>query len=249
MARNKVVKFAEMALFDNVFQPSYEELRRNGFPLKNNWKGGYFGNQGPLTLELGCGKGEYAVGLASKFHERNFIGVDIKGARMFTGARYAFQNSLKNVAFVRTKIENTPMLFGEGEISEIWLTFPDPQMKNVRKRLTSTWFIDLYRKFLVKDGIIHVKTDSGFQYNYVLASARLNGFRILEKTEDLSRSGLLNDVLGIRTYYEKQWTERGISIKYIAFVPGNESPLEEPENEIEKDNYRSFGRMARNIQI
>jgi tRNA (guanine-N7-)-methyltransferase len=245
VGKNKLAKFAEMAHFENVFQPNYDELRREGFPLKNRWSAGYFGNNAPLILELGCGKGEYTINLAERFPDKNFIGVDIKGARMFTGARHAIRSGLKNVVFVRTKIENADLLFGPGEIAEIWLTFPDPQMKRARKRLTSSWFINRYQKFLDKEGIIHLKTDSGFQYNYTLAMALLNHFKILGKTPDLYHSVLLNDILSIPTYYEKQWLERGITIKYLVFLPGENLNLKEPEEEIEKDDYRSFGRIGR----
>ena len=245
MSKNKLAKFAEIAHFENVFQPNYDALTHDVFPFKMKWASAYFCNNAPIILELGCGKGEYTVNLAERFPDKNFIGVDIKGARMFTGARQAIRSGLKNVAFVRTKIENIDLLFGPGEIAEIWLTFPDPQMKNARKRLTSTWFINRYQKFLAKDGIIHLKTDSGFQYNYTLSLAILNRFIIPANTPDLYHSPLLNDILSIPTYYEKQWLERGMTIKYLAFHPGESRALEEPVEEIEKDNYRSFGRKGR----
>ncbi|HPT31525.1 MAG TPA: tRNA (guanosine(46)-N7)-methyltransferase TrmB, partial [Prolixibacteraceae bacterium] len=142
MGKNKLARFAEMAEFENVFQPDYDTICENGFSLKNRWAADYFRNQAPVTLELGCGKGEYTVGLAELYPDRNFIGIDIKGARIYTGARDALQKNLKNVAFVRTKIENAELHFGPGEIAEIWLTFPDPQMKKERKRLTSSWFLE-----------------------------------------------------------------------------------------------------------
>lgn len=245
MGKNKLAKFAELAHFENVFQPNYDELLNDGFPLKNRWAPGYFGNNAPVILELGCGKGEYTIALAERFPAKNFIGVDIKGARIFTGARQAIRKDLHNVAFVRTKIENTGLLFGPGEIAEIWLTFPDPQMKSARKRLTSSWFINRYQNILVKDGILHLKTDSGFQYNYTLALALLNRFKILGNTPDLYHSAILNDILSIPTFYEKQWLERGMPIKYLAFLPGENTCIKEPDEEIEKDNYRSFGRESR----
>jgi tRNA (guanine-N7-)-methyltransferase len=245
VGKNKLVKFAAMALFENVFQPDYQDLLDNGFPLKGNWSTGYFRNRAPIVLELGCGKGEYTLALAEKFPEMNFIGVDIKGARMFTGARQALRKGLQNVAFIRTKIENSDLLFGPGEITAIWLTFPDPQMKNARKRLTSSWFINRYQRFLVREGIIHLKTDSGFQYQYTLALAEQNGFRVPGNTPDLYRSELLDDILSIPTFYERQWMERGIPIKYLSFVPGESRELNEPVEEFEKDPYRSFGRQAR----
>jgi tRNA (guanine-N7-)-methyltransferase len=246
VGKNKLAKFAEMAHFENVFQPDYDELCRDGFTYKTNWASGYFGNNAPIILELGCGKGEYTVALAERFPDKNFIGVDIKGARLFTGAKQAIQKGLKNVAFIRTKIENSGLLFGPAEVTEIWLTFPDPQMKNARKRLTSSWFIHHYQKFLVSNGIVHLKTDSGFQYSYTLALALLNQLKILQNIPDLYHSPWLDDILSIPTYYEKQWLERGISIKYLAFLPGENQDLKEPEEEIEKDGYRSFGRKGRN---
>ncbi len=245
MGKNKLAKFAEMAHFENVFQPTYEGLMQQGFPLKGLWGTSYFKNNAPIILELGCGKGEYTISLAERYPEKNFIGIDIKGARMFTGAKLANQKGLKNVAFIRTKIENSDLLFGRGEISEIWLTFPDPQMKNVRKRLTSTWFLCRYKRFLAGSGIIHLKTDSAFQYNYTLGMVQRNNFKISAQTDNLYGSGLLNEILGIRTFYEKQWTDRGIPIKYLAFIPGEADHFEEPEEEYEKDSYRSFGRSAR----
>jgi len=245
MGKNKLVKFAEMVRFTNVFQPSYEELRQCGFHLKGEWASRYFENNAPVIVELGCGKGEYTVNLAEKFPGKNFIGIDIKGSRMFTGAKDAILKGLKNVAFVRTKIENSDLLFGPGEIAEIWLTFPDPQMKNFRKRLTSTWFLSLYKKFLSNEGIIHLKTDSGFQFNYTLAMVKMNHFKILGQTDNLYASELLNDVLAIRTFYEKQWIDRGIPIKYLVYMPGDQDNFKEPVEVFEKDTYRSFGRSAR----
>jgi len=245
VGKNKLARFAEMARFENVFQPVYDEIREEGFQMKNKWASHYFGNQAPITLELGCGKGEYTVNLATRFPERNFIGVDIKGARMYTGAREALLKNLKNVAFVRTKIENTDLLFGPDEIAEIWLTFPDPQMKNARKRLTSSWFIDRYRKFLTSHAVIRLKTDSGFQYSYTRALALLNHFKIVSDTADLYASPLQDELAGITTFYEKQWMERGMAIKYLAFHPGRDAAILEPEEEFEKDDYRSYGRKAR----
>jgi tRNA (guanine-N7-)-methyltransferase len=248
VGKNKLAKFAEMEHFPNVFQPPYDDLMHHGFQLKNNWAAGFWGNDAPVTLELGCGKGEYAVSLAEFFPQRNFIGVDVKGARMFTGARYALEKKLTNVAFVRTRIENIDLIFGRNEISEIWLTFPDPQMKKERKRLTSTWFISRFKKILIPNGIVHLKTDSRFLFSYTYALAHLNNFNILAFSNDLHHSELLNgaeeDSLKITTYYEKQWIERGIPIKYLSFMLNENEVLSEPEGEFEKDSYRSFGRMA-----
>jgi tRNA (guanine-N7-)-methyltransferase len=245
VGKNKLVKFAEMKHFVNVFQPAFQELQQNGFHLKGKWNSLFFGNNNPITVEMGCGKGEYTIEQAVKFPERNFIGIDIKGARMFTGAKQAMLSEFKNVAFVRTKIENCDLLFAQDEISEIWLTFPDPQMKNTRKRMTSTWFLSRYQRFLSPNGVVHLKTDSAFLYNYTLALVQSNLFRITGLTGNLYESELLNEYTGIQTFYEKQWIERGIPIKYLSFIPEEKENLTEPEDDFEKDNYRSFGRKAR----
>ncbi len=246
MGKNKLAKFAEMAHFRNVFQPSWHDLHTCGFPLRGNWGTSFFGNPNPIIAELGCGKGEYSVNLAERFPDLNFIGIDIKGARMFTGAKIALDGELHNVAFVRTKIENCNFLFGPSEVKEIWLTFPDPQMKNIHKRLTSTGFLKNYASFLEPGGIVHLKTDSAFLYNYTAVLARLNNFTILQQTSDLYASEVVDGILSIRTFYEKQWIERGIPVKYLSFRMGQGQEWLEPTVEFEKDSYRSFGRSARN---
>ena len=242
MGKNKLKKFAEMEKFSCVFQYPFAALQETGFPLKGKWNSEFFKNDNPIVLELGCGKGEYAVGLARKFPNLNFIGVDIKGARMWTGAKQAETEGLKNVAFVRTHIELIPNFFTAGEVSEIWITFPDPQMKKVNKRLTSTRFMNLYRNILKPDGIIHLKTDSPFLYTYTDAMVSLNKLKTLVNTNDLYSSGLADDILEIRTFYEQQWLDRGLTIKYIKFILDADTVLEEPDIEIEEDTYRSFSR-------
>lgn len=246
MGKGKLAKFREMETFEHVVQAPFNTIKTNDFHLKGQWADSFFGNNNPVVLELGCGKGEYTVDLAEKNPQINFIGVDIKGARLWKGAKAALQKGLKNVAFLRTNIEIISQFFGENEVAEIWLTFPDPQMKKTRKRLTSTTFLNKYKTFLKKDGIIHLKTDSNFQYTYTRELVHLNGFEVLAETEDLYESALLNDTLKIKTFYEKQWLARGITIKYIAFRL-NEKAFEEPDIEIEKDEYRSFGRSAQDI--
>lgn len=242
MGKNKLKKFAEMETFDNVFQYPFAVVERDGFPLKGHWKSDFFKNDNPIVLELGCGKGEYAVGLARRFPDKNYIGVDIKGARMWTGAKSAVKEGISNVAFLRTNIELIDRFFEPGEVSEIWITFPDPQMKKVRKRLTSTRFLDLYRNILVSDGIVHLKTDSPFLYTYTDALVKLNGFSAEVNTADLYHSDIVNDILEIKTFYEQQWLERGLSIKYIKFHLDHTTELQEPDIEIEEDTYRSFSR-------
>lgn len=246
MSKNKLAKFSEMQQFDHVIQAPYHSIEQNDFYLKGKWAESFFQNENPVILELGCGKGEYTVQLAEKYPEINFIGVDIKGARMYTGAKQALEKGLKNVAFLRTNIEIVNLFFGKDEISEIWLTFPDPQMKKTRKRLTSTFFLGSYRQFLKPAGIVHLKTDSNFQFTYTSALVQLNNFEVLAETDNLYESELLNETLQIKTFYEKQWLARGITIKYIAFKLNNREFVE-PDIEIERDEYRSFGRSAKDI--
>lgn len=246
MAKNKLAKFADMATYRNVFQYNFETLEEEGFPYKGKWHS-YFGNDNPIVLELGCGKGEYTVGLARKFPEKNFIGIDIKGARMWTGAKQALEEGLTNAAFLRTRIELINRFFAHDEISEIWITFPDPQMKKTNKRLTSTRFMEEYGRILKEGGIIHLKTDSNFLYQYTRAMVSENRLEILFDTNDLYNSGLNEDILEIRTFYEQQWLSRGLNIKYIRFVCPQNHLWMEPEVEITKDEYRSFGRDARRM--
>jgi tRNA (guanine-N7-)-methyltransferase len=246
VSKNKLAKFAEMEHFQNVIQVPLRQLNDEDFYLKGCWAEKVFGNSNPIILELGCGKGEYTVQLAEKYPELNFIGVDIKGARMFTGAKQAITKNLKNAAFLRTNIEAIDRFFKAGEVAEIWLTFPDPQMKKTSRRLTSSFFLERYRRILQADGIIHLKTDSNFQFSYTRELVHLNQFEIIAETTDLYDSEYLNDLLQIKTFYEKQWLDRGIKIKYIAFRLHNDE-IKEPEVEIERDEYRSFGRSARDL--
>ncbi len=225
-----------------VFQYPFSVLKESGFPLRGQWGKEYFHNDNPIVLELGCGKGEYAVGLAQKFPDKNFIGIDIKGARMWTGARRAEEMGLKNVAFLRTNIELLPHFFGADEVSEIWITFPDPQMKKERKRLTSTRFLELYREVSIPNGTIHLKTDSPFLYTYTHLLTELNKMETIVDTDDLYHSDIVTDILEIRTFYEQQWLDRGLTIKYISFKLDHTTELVEPEVEIEFDTYRSFSR-------
>ena len=242
MAKNKLTKFAEMATYKNVFEYTFQKLQVNAFPLKGKWGKEYFKNSNPIVLELGCGKGEYTVGLARFFPDKNFIGMDIKGARMWTGATDALKSNLENAAFVRTHIEMIAQFFEPKEISEIWITFPDPQMKKVNKRLTSCRFMKEYSQLLKDDGIIHLKTDSNFLYTYTKVMIEKNQLEVLFDTNDLYNSDIENDILSIQTFYEKQWLDRGLNIKYIKFRCPQKENWIEPEIEIEFDSYRSFGR-------
>ena len=249
MGKGKLAKFADMETYENVFQYPYSVMEHVPFEMKGYWHEQYFHNDHPIVLELGCGKGEYTIGLAQQYPDVNFIGVDIKGARMWTGATQALNEGLKNVAFLRTNIEIIDRFFAPDEVQEIWLTFSDPQMKNPRKRLTSTWFLERYRHFLVDGGIIHLKTDSNFLFTYTTCLVEHNQLPLLEKTDDLYHtsqlSTLTSQLLSIQTYYESMWIARGLNIKYMKFRLPHKGQLEEPDVEIELDDYRSYHRDKR----
>lgn len=244
MGKNKLKKFAELDTFTNVIQAPMQNPWQKDHAMKGRWNEAFFQNEHPIVLELGCGKGEYTVSLAQKMPHKNFIGIDIKGSRLWKGAKEAFTQEMSNVGFLRTSIEIAHTFFAKDEVSEIWITFPDPQMKSANKRLTSTRFLSKYREFLKLGGIINLKCDSNFQYQYTLELVKANGLEIVANTNRLYQSELLNDVLAIETFYEKQWRERGIDIKYLAFKL-HDGELVEPQVKIEKDEYRSFGRSAR----
>lgn len=247
-----------METFKNVFQYPYGVISEVPFEMRGHWSEQYFHNDNPIVLELGCGKGEYTVGLARVYPNINFIGVDIKGARIYTGAKQALEEGLENVAFLRTSIEIIDRFFSEDEVQEIWLTFSDPQMKNVHKRLTSTFFMNRYRRFLIDGGIVHLKTDSNFLFTYTTYMVNVNKLPVLFRTEDLYGNELsegrvaenqmdekTREILGIHTYYENQWIERGLNIKYMKFQLPRDGELIEPDVEIELDDYRSFKRTKR----
>ncbi len=249
MGKGKLEKFAEMETFKNVFQYPFSVLENVPFDMKGHWCAEYFKNNHPIVLELGCGKGEYTVGLARLFPDVNFIGVDIKGARMWTGAKQALAEGLDNVAFLRTNIEMIDRFFAPDEVREIWLTFSDPQMKNARKRLSSTYFMNRYRRFLVDGGVVHLKTDSNFLFTYTSLMVEKNQLPLLQKTADLYHTADVDEatrrILSIQTYYESMWMERGLNIKYIKFRLPHEGQLEEPDVEIPLDDYRSYHRSKR----
>ena len=273
MSKGKLAKFADMASYPHVFECPFKAIGAPGSevstplptregqggesesrPVGNligRWHQDFFHNDHPIVLELGCGRGEYAVGLARRYPDRNFIGVDIKGARMWTGATESLREGLTNVAFLRTNIEIIDRFFAPGEVQEIWLTFSDPQMKKATKRLTSTYFLQRYRHFLEDGGIIHLKTDSNFLFTYTKYVTEVNHLPVEVCTEDLygatpdsSREGG-SFSLSIKTYYEQQWLARGLTIKYLRFCLPVEGDLVEPDVEIPLDEYRSYNREKR----
>ncbi len=222
-----------MAIYPNVIEPKFEEVFRTDFRLKGLWAKDIFANDKPIVLELGCGKGEYTVALARKYPDKNFIGIDIKGSRMWVGATDALQNGLQNVAFLRTRIEFITSSFAPDEISEIWITFPDPQPQQSRanKRLTSARFLNSYKNILRQDGIIHLKTDSQSLHEYTCKVINTNSLTILERTNDLYHSGVTDDILSVKTYYEKIFMDKGFTIKYLKFIIPGSVVVQEPEKE------------------
>lgn len=257
MGKNKLKKFAEMKQFRCALEYPREELIANGFPHRGKWNGEVFAASAPIVLELGCGRGEYTVGLAKADPARNFVGVDIKGARLWAGAKTVEEEQIPNAAFLRTEIENIESFFSPGEVDELWITFPDPQMQKPRKRLTSTRFLQLYRSLLRPGGVISLKTDSPFLYEYTRRLVALNGFEVLvdnsdiysesseisensENSESSENFARLSQARAIRTYYEQQWLSRGKSIKLLSFrLPAEGTLREPPADDIPRDDYRS----------
>ncbi|UKJ08103.1 tRNA (guanosine(46)-N7)-methyltransferase TrmB [Solitalea lacus] len=211
MGKNKLRQFAELDTFHNVFQKDSS--------LKGKWRSEFFKNECPVVLELACGKGEYTVNLARKFPDQNFIGVDLKGNRLWTGAKMAIEGKIENVGFLRIQIEHLQSYFEPGEVDEIWITFPDPQpqVSREKKRLTSMRFLDVYRPVLKENAIIHLKTDNDQLYEYTLEVINENKLTLLAHTNDVYNSELLNDVLSIKTYYERKYLSQGKNINYVKF--------------------------------
>ena len=218
MAKRKLQRYAEISEFDNLLQPSYKEVI-SGFKLKGKWHIDWFKNQNPLILELGCGKGEYTVGLAEINKNRNYIGMDIKGARLWRGCNIATQKGLDHVAFIRTHIELIDHIYDKDEVKEIWITFPDPQLKKrtIKKRLTSPVFLNRYRNILQKDNIIHIKTDNIDFFDYTLEMISFNQHDLLFSTNDLNGTGIEDNIPHFTTFYEEKWLEDGCDIHYLRF--------------------------------
>ncbi len=221
MAKRKLKKFAEVSSFDNCFFLSFEQAREDGLPLKGKWHKEYFKNDNPIVLELGCGKGEYTVGLAKRYPNKNFIGVDIKGNRIWTGAKTAIENKMNNVAFIRTRIDFIDACFADNEVDEIWITFPDPQPQKTRtrNRLTNMMFITRYQKILKKGGCINLKTDNEPFYDYTREVIEENKFEVLDSTNDLYGDTKERDevLTSIKTYYEKLFSDKGFKICYLKY--------------------------------
>ncbi len=216
MAKKKLVHFQENLTFPHLLQPTYNDLT-DGFSLRGLWNENFFNNDHPVVTELGCGKGEYTVGLAEKYPQRNFIGIDWKGARLWTGSKTVSLRGIKNAGFVRIMVDHVENVFAPSEVSEIWITFPDPQVHKERLRLTSPGFLAKYRSILIPGGIIHLKTDDRFFYNYTLNVIREQNHTLLLATDDLYNSGITDDVVAIRTYYETRWLSMGKKICYLRF--------------------------------
>ncbi|MCL1974166.1 MAG: tRNA (guanosine(46)-N7)-methyltransferase TrmB [Bacteroidetes bacterium] len=220
MGKNKWLRFEENAGFSSLFQPEFEEVFSKDWRLKGQWNQSVFKREAPICLELGCGKGEYTLALARKYPDRHFIGIDIKGARLWRGAKTAMEEALPNVAFIRTRIEFIESLFAPHEIDEIWITFPDPQLRKERKRLTHAIFLARYRSFLRPGATIHLKTDSQELYDFTFQQVKALNYNILYAYPDMYGANLHNlvDMLGVQTFYEKHYLAQGKPITYLAFT-------------------------------
>lgn len=223
MAKNKLKRFAEMKAFPNVFEPTLDPNPAQDFQLKGKWRSDYFKNDHPIILELGCGKGEYTVGLAKHYPNKNFVGVDIKGSRMFVGAKDALDAKMPNVAFLRAKVDFIEQYFALDEVDEIWLTFSDPQAEKPRKRLSSRLFVERYQRILKDGGLVHMKTDSDLLFESTEEQIKEHNYKVVELTWDLYKSlpadldPTIREILHIKTHYEQLFTAKGSVIKYCSF--------------------------------
>ncbi len=238
MSKNKLEKFAEMEQFDIVLQPSIKGLILDDDELKGNWHKQIFKNDNPIVVEVGCGKGEYTVGLAEKYSDKNFIGIDIKGARIWRGAKTAIEKGLKNVFFLRTKVDFITRFFANNEVSEIWIPHPDPQPKKARKRLTSPQFLTLYQQIIVQNGIVHLKTDNAFLYYYTSDLLKANNIELIESYNDIHSASLDNEITQIKTFYENMFLNEGSKITYLSFrLDKNKTIVAPPSKDIANYKY------------
>lgn len=245
MGKNKHKRFSENLTFKCMVQPEFDAIFHKDHPLKGNWHRDHFGNNNPIVLEIGCGRGEYTVALASRHPELNFIGIDIKGARMWRGAKTATEEGLENAAFLRTRIEFIESFFAAGEVSQIWITFPDPQLKKQRasKRLTAPPFLAKYSDFLATDGVLHLKTDSQHLHEYTKALLEANAITPIVCNNDIYGTGLADEKLSIKTTYEARFLAMGLPITYLQWSLGDKKQFVAPlfaadENEGTLDDNR-----------
>ena len=232
MGKNKIRRFQENLTFANLIQPPFEAIFHKDHPLKGRWREAFFENSRPIVLELGCGRGEYTVELARKYPDTNFIGIDIKGARMWRGAKTATEEELRNAGFLRTRIEFINSFFAPDEVAGVWITFPDPQLRKdrVKKRLTSPLFLARYAQFLAPDAPVHLKTDSRHLHEYTKAVALHNGLPIDRVCTDIYGTGSADDLLSIQTAYEKQFLAQGLPITYLQFRLAGRSRFDAPDD-------------------
>ena len=242
MGKDKLRRFRENLGFACFLQPEFDQVFRRDHPIKGHWNRDFFRNDRPIVLELGCGKGEYTLALAERDPSRNYIGIGIKGARMWRGAKTATERAMTNVGSLRTRIEFVAGLFAENEVSEIWITFPDPQLKSRRakKRLTSPWFLELYARMLRPDGHIHLKPDSQHLYGYTNEAIRRYGLPCEISNSDIYGTELADEVLSVKTAYEQRFLGMGLPITYTRFALGGRRDFEwfdwEEDEKLEKDN-------------
>ena len=259
MGKDKLRKFRENESFRCLIQPSTDQVLNTDHPLKGHWHEKVFGNSNPIVLELGCGKGHYTVDLAVRNPSCNYIGIDIKGARLWKGAKFATENSLPNVAFLRTRIEFIESLFAPDEVSEIWITFADPQIGREKKRLTSPLFLRRYRNFLKAGGLIHLKTDSPYLHHYSRAMAEQNNLEILACATDIygedreslyssnlasvSARAMIDALFEVQTFYESHFIAQGYKITYLCFRIDHEGDYVSPvwnEDCFKDENHQAF---------
>lgn len=231
MGKDKFRRFQENLTFANMIQPEFGEIFGKDHKLKGRWREDFFRNDKPIVLELGCGRGEYTVALAAANPDINYIGIDIKGARMWRGAKTATESGMANAAFLRTRIEFINSFFDRGEVDEIWITFPDPQLKKqrVKKRLTSPAFLGYYARFLKPDVPVNLKTDSQHLHEYTKAVAQCNELPVSVCSNDIYNDGTADPVLSIKTAYEQKFLSEGLPITYIRFTLGGCSDFQAPD--------------------